>query len=270
MEHPENQDWQRACTKCGKVKCPKVEKVAEWMRDATNDTFRWVEEFSKEDPKYGNGWRQQAGKFSVMMEMHLVGWSRCLEGVCFDCQKEAFPAEEERLDDPEGLNADHWRRWTFAVPLLHEQRQRDEIRAEVLADVAAFNAAGSAIAAGLRPPPTWKIQTKDGAKEVPCAWARGGLVVVMIAEANLEKSKADRAEGKEGVYPTQCWSVTHAASGLAVASSYDVPDDAVEAARRMLPLVDWTQPMEQVAAAVKASKQAAGAVAMERTRASLF
>lgn len=269
MEHPENQDWQRACTKCGKVKCPKVEKVAEWMRNATDETFKGVEHFASEDPRM-RSWREQASFFSIVMEQHLVGWSRCLEGVCFDCQKEAFPAEDERLDDPEGIGHEHWLRWAFAVPLVQEQRRRDAIRAEVLAEVAVFNAAGAAIADALRPPATWKIRTEKGEKEVPCAWARGGLVVVMIAEANLEKSKADRAEGKEGVYPTQCWSVTHAASGLAVAMPYDMPDDAVEAARRLLPLVDWTLPLKQCSEAVKASQKARDAVAMERTRASLF
>jgi hypothetical protein len=264
METPENQDWQRECTKCGKVKCPKAEKVAEWMRGTTDETFKYLEHFAREDPKYGDGMRSQAGKFSVMMELHLVGWSRCLDGVCFDCQETAFPEEHAHYDDPEGMSAEHWRRWAFAAPLVAEQKQRDAIRAEVLADVAATGAVGESIAADLRPPSTWKIQTAKGEKEVPCAWARGGLVVVLMAEANLEKSRAERAEGKEGVYPTQVWSITHAASGLAVAASWDMPDDAVREARRLLPLLDWSLPMAEVAAALKDNPAAQQAVAMAR------
>lgn len=268
--YSENQDWQRECTKCGKVKCPKVEKVAEWMRAATDETFKYVEYFAREDPRFGDGLRSQAGKFSVMMELHMVSWSRCLEGVCMECQPKAFPEEHERLDDPEGLNAEHWRRWAFAAPLVAEQKQRDELRAEVLADVESFGEPGKAIAEALRPPATVKIRMSEGEKEAPCAWSRGGLAVVMLGEGNLEKAKADRAAGNADAYPTQAWSVTHVASGLAVASSYDMPDDAVRAARRFLPLVDWTQPYEKVCEAMKANKEARSEVALERIRTSMW
>lgn len=270
METPEGQDWQRECVKCGKVKCPKVEKVSEWLRGATDDTFKYVEEFAREDPRFTSGLREQAGKYSVMMELHLVAWSRCLEGVCFDCQEEAFPEEEERLGDPEWMQAEHWRRWAFAAPLVAEQKKRDAIRAEVLEDVAATSLVGKEIAASLRPPLTARIITKDGEKEVPCAWARGGLVVVMLGEANLEKARAERAEGKEGVYPTQAWSITHAASELALVQSFDMPDDAVEAARRLLPLADWRLPVDELTEVLKANPKVAGALAMENARQNMF
>lgn len=270
MERPENQDWQRQCTKCGRVTCPTPEKVAEWMRDATGECFKWVERFASEDPERMGGWREQAGKYSVMMELVLASWSRCLEGICMDCQSAAFPSEHERLDDPEGMAGEHWRRWAFVVPLVAEQRERDAIRAEVLADVAATGPVGESIAADLRPPATWKVRTKEGEQEVPCAWKRDGLVVVMLGEATLEKAKADRAAGKEGAYPTQHWTVTHAASGMAVAQSYDTADGAIEAARRLLPVVDWTLPMEQVTEAVKASKEAQRAISLERWRTGIW
>ncbi len=263
--NPEGQYWQTECRICHKVKCPKVEKVAEWMREATSNTFKYVEEFAKEDPRFTSGLREQAGEYSVMMELHLVSWSRCLEGVCFECQESAFHEEEERLGNPEGMSADHWRRWAFAAPLLAEQRKRDAIRTEVLEDVAATGDAGKEIAVSLRSPPTWRISTKDGERDAPCAWSRGGLVVVMLGEAGLEKSRADRAEGKEGVYPTQAWSITHAASGLALVQSFDMPDEAVAVARRLLPMADWTLSAEEMTAVLKANPAVANTLAMENS-----
>jgi len=269
MQRPENQDWQRECTKCGKVTCPKPEKVAEWMREATDSTFKYVEEFAREDPRFSGGMREQAGKFSVMMELHLVSWSRCLEGVCMDCQETAFPEEEARLGDAEGMSRAHWRRWAFVHPLVADQRKRDAIRAEVLADVAATGPVGESIAAELRPPATMKIQSEQGPQEAPCAWLRGGLAVTMLGEADLEKARAERAAGKDDAYPTQCWSITHAATGLALAKSWDMPDDAVTEARRLLPLLDWTLSMDKLSEAMKASEEAQRAVAFARTVGSL-
>lgn len=264
MERPENQDWQRACVKCGKVKCAKPEKVAEWMREATGDVFKYVETFATEDQRIMGDLRGQIGKFSVMMEIFLVGWSRLLDGVCYGCQPEAFPQEHERLDSPDGMNFEHWRRWAFAAPVIAEQKARDAIRAEVLADVAATGPAGAAIAAELTPPATWRIKTAKGDMDAPCAWARGGLVVVMLGEANLEKALAERAAGQEDAYPAQCWTITHASSGLAIAQSWEVADDAIEQARRLLPLLDWTLPMDALQAAMKASPEAQRGVQFAR------
>jgi hypothetical protein len=260
---PENQDWQQPCSKCGKVKCPKPGEVARWMREATPKTFERAESMASEKPGV-QGWRDQATYYSTIMEQQLVSWSRCLEGVCFDCQAEAFPDEEERLGNPEGIRAAHWHRWCFLVPLIQEQRARDEIRATVLADFEATGKHGKALAAQLRPPTTWNIVTKDGALAAPCAWARGGLVVVMLGEADLAKARKQRAEGVEGAYPTQCWSVTHSHSGTSVVSSFNMADDAIAVARRLLPLVNWDRPMEEVLVDIHSSPEAQRQIRLEQ------
>lgn len=125
MTHPENQDWQRVCVKCGKVKCPKVEKVAEWMRgllDRAHDVHM------KDMGSLGLHWALglEGSHITIAMEV----WSRGLEGVCSDCVASVAPPEVVALlDDPEELLTVSVNRWKRSVPEVASDSVNDAVQA---------------------------------------------------------------------------------------------------------------------------------------------
>lgn len=244
-QEPEGQDWQTTCRVCQRQRCPKVEKVAEWMRMATRRGFEGMDLLASETPQVQT-WRDQTAYFSSSLEQMLTSWSRCLEGVCYECQAKTFPEEDARLGNPEALHAEHWRRWVFAVPLKQTQADRDAIREEVLKEVASFGDAGAAITQALTPPATLRVIGKDGPIDAPCAWSRGGLAVVKLDEVPLAKAKVDRDAGNREAYPLECWAVVHVQSSTNIVGPYDVADGAVEVGRRLLTLGDWTRSVEEL------------------------
>lgn len=267
-KNPEGQDWQRPCIRCGKVTVPKVEKVAEWLRRAAPEAHTFLGMMAHEDPR-GSRWRTQAARMDGYLETLLGGWACLLEGVCDDCQPEAYPEVHERLSDPEEVNFDGWKRWAFSVPPQQDAAILKACREEVLADVEAFNAAGAAIAQALRPPATVRIVTAKGPKEVPCAFLRGGLAVTLTGEAGLEKARAEVKAGNADAYPAQAWAVTHIESGLQVCGTYDTAEIAMGAARRLLPLANWTLPMDALKASMPKDSEAWREVRMEKMRCNL-
>lgn len=266
---PEGQDYQTTCRVCGKQKCLKPEKVAELLRSALTTGHRHLEVMASVQPGVAD-WRWQAACFEGGLEIRLIGWSRNLEGVCNDCLGTAHPEEEERLQDQNGLHGEMRQRWLFAVPLRQEQNERDAYRAELLAEVASLGPEGAAIAAALTPPPTVRILLETGPMDAPCAWLRGGLAVARAAESGLDAAKAERDAGNADAYPTEAWVIVHVASGSTVVGTYDLPDGAIRAARRLLPVTDWTRTVEEMKADPVARVEMMKQVELETFRARFF
>lgn len=265
-ETPEGQAYQTTCRECARQKCLKPERVAEVLRDVLMDGHRLLEVMASEAPSVSD-WRWQTACFEGGLEIRLTILSRHLEGVCTDCQPKAFTAEDARLSNPNALHHMARMRWLFAVPLRQEQNARDALRAELLADVAAHGEAGAAIVEALTPPPTIRTITENGPLDAPCAWMRGGLAVTRAGGADLQRAKAARDAGDAEAYPTEAWVITHVASGTAIVGTYDMPDDAVRAARRLLPITDWVRSVEDLCADPAARAEMMKHVELETFRA---
>lgn len=214
--YPEGKDWQTTCRVCSKVKCPKPEKVADWMRSVISDThFRNLDLMRTQEGNEAWTWRDQTAAFEATIQCRLISWSYALQGVCPDCLEVTAPEAHALLDDPPRLHAEARRRWLLAVA-----------------------------------PPTPALQTvvlrKDGTKqEVPCAWKSGGLAVALVGSMTAEGVRKAEAENKWG--GPQVWAITHEASGTAIAAKWDHPDAARQVAEKaLLPMVDWTQSMDTI------------------------
>lgn len=255
----------RECRVCHQMTCPSVAKVAELLRGAVEQGHKFLGLLASEDPSRA-GWRSQAAYYDAVTEGTLYSLSRELDGVCMECQPKEFPEDEERFGDPEFANFTAWKRWCFSVPPRQDAALRQLVRDEVLADVEATGAEGARIAAQLRPPPTVTIATTDGPKDKPCAFLRGGIAVVLLGEATLEQARAEVAAGNAEAWPEQAWGVTHVASGTDLVSTFPTAETAIEAARRLLPLADWTLSGEELKKRVGPDGEAARVLRLERMR----
>lgn len=259
----EGQDWQRECRVCKKVKCPKPEKVGEWMRDVLKDSHAYVFDMVREGGFAG--WRWQVGCFEASLESAHATWSRNLDGVCNDCLDTTFPDEAQRYRNPELVHEEACQRWRFVVPWPKEGEERARQRQAVLAEVESFSEAGAEVVRLMTPPAVFAIKMKDGTtKDVPCVWLRGGLAVVMCARVPLEDALIKRAAGNASAYPCEAWVVTHVESGAAIISSFNTAAQAIEVAHRMVSLVDWTRPMVEVGEQLAANPEATSTMHMLR------
>lgn len=141
--NPEGEPWQQACIVCAKVKCPKPEKVAEWMRGLVVDLH---ERLLEPDLQRLMSMRFHVASYEGEVQTRMFSWSWALQGVCFDCLPQKAPEMCEYLEAGECVHFDSMVRWSALFP-------REPAVSRV------------------------KVRGERGVMPVATIWSKGGLVV---------------------------------------------------------------------------------------------
>lgn len=110
--YPEWQDWQTTCRVCERQRCPKPEKVGEWLGELVTQ----LHEMAWPDLKGHHNWRWQAAHYESLLQIYTVTWSWALRGVCPDCIRHEAPEMAAYLDTPELVHRDASIRWSCLSP----------------------------------------------------------------------------------------------------------------------------------------------------------
>lgn len=142
LEYPEWEPWQQECRVCGRVTCPRPEKVGEGLAELV----RKLHDLMHPDLSGHSGCRWRAANYESLLQYFTVTWSWALRGVCSDCIKHEDPETAAYLDTPELVHFDAMVRWSCLAP-----------------DFTAVSLV--------------KAYTARGLVRVPAVWRQGGLSV---------------------------------------------------------------------------------------------